>query len=132
MYNAFCFTFTPASLQNGNPCAITLGNVDENECFDSEYWQITGGYWWWDILECGFKERDVDSSVVDEDAVIASANGTMVQSCRKADMHVYKERGVLYGIKMDSDEGRTFSSLLRGSDEQKAYILANSHTSEPV
>jgi len=131
MYNAFCFTFTPASLQNGNPCAITLGNVDENECFDSEYWQITGGYWWWDILECSSKERGMDA-VVDEDAVIGNANGTMVKSCREADIHVYREGGVLYGIKMDSEEGRTFSSLPKGSKEQRAYILANSHTSEPV
>ena len=133
MINELCFTFTPASLQDGNPCAVPLGNVDNEVCFDSEYWQITGGYWWWDILACLFKERDVDSGV-DEDAAVAHANAneTMVKNCRKADMHVYKEAGFLYGIKMDSDEGRKFNSLPRGSEEQKAYILANSHTSEPM
>lgn len=71
-------------------------------------------------------------SIVDDDGAIAATNGSLVKGCRKADIHVWKDGGVLYGIRMDSDEGRTFAALERGSDEQKAYILANSHTSEPV
>jgi len=128
MHDGLCFTFTPSAYQNSNPCAVTLGNVDNNVCFDSEFYQITSGYWWWDILGCGLKERDVGVDV-DERAAISTANGTMVKKCRKVDTHVWKDGCVLYGIKMDSDEGRVFSGLERGSEEQKAYILANSHSS---
>lgn len=131
MHDGLCFTFSPSAFQNGNPCAVTLGNVDENVCFDSEYWQITSGYWWWDILFCGLKERDGDVGL-DERAATISGNGTMVKKCRQADMHVWKDGGVLYGIKMDSEEGRIFAGLQKGSEEQKSYILANSHTSEAV